>query len=128
MGHLCISLARRHGTLDRLKLSLKAMDHLVNSATKAHYMSSRNISVLVVFRGPNGAALGVGAQHSQYSYLNNVPVYNQYRSSAATTSLTVIGGGSEGGKMVAAITASSSGGKDEQMVKNGMAMVILQYL
>ncbi|PHT59810.1 Pyruvate dehydrogenase E1 component subunit beta-1, mitochondrial [Capsicum baccatum] len=229
----------------------QAMDHLVNSAAKGHYMSGGNISVLVVFRGPNGTALGVGAQHSQdkmhfeksisqkilelnllyddqyavscgmvgtdpglsvvalylsedargllkatikdpnavvflmnellygkyfplsdevldpsftfpignakiekegrdviialflwlfhffssvilnktkYSHLNNVPVYNQYRSSAATTSSTFIGGGSEGGNMVAAITASSSGGKDEQMAKNGMAMVILQYL
>ncbi|KAF3655844.1 hypothetical protein FXO38_14499 [Capsicum annuum] len=112
----------------RDRINPLAMDHLVNSATKAHYMSSGNISVLVVFRGPNGAALGVGAQHSQYSYLNNVPVYNQYRSSAVTTSSTVIGGGSEGGKMVAAITASSSGSKDEQMAKNGMDMVILQYL
>ncbi|PHT94851.1 Pyruvate dehydrogenase E1 component subunit beta-1, mitochondrial [Capsicum annuum] len=182
----------------RMKL---VMDHLVNSSTKAHYISGGNISVLIVFRGPNGTALGVGAQHSQchaqwygsvpglkvvalyssddakgllkatikdpnpvvflenkygqyfpvsdevldpsftlpignakYSNLNNVPVYNQYRSSAATTSSIVIGGGSEGEKMMgtAAISvvtiASSGGGKDEQMAKTGMAMVMLHYL
>lgn len=41
------------------------MDHLVNSAAKTNYMSAGNISVPIVFRGPNGAAAGVGAQHSQ---------------------------------------------------------------
>ncbi|KAM3398624.1 pyruvate dehydrogenase E1 component subunit beta-1, mitochondrial isoform X1 [Capsicum galapagoense] len=45
--------------------SMQAMDHLVNSAAKTFYMSGGNISVPIVFRGPNGAALGVGAQHSQ---------------------------------------------------------------
>ncbi|PHT59809.1 Pyruvate dehydrogenase E1 component subunit beta-1, mitochondrial [Capsicum baccatum] len=184
-----------------------AMDHLVNSSTKAHYMSGGNISVLIIFRRPNGTALGVGAQHSQchaqwygsvpslkvmalyssedakgllkatiqdpnpvvflenklfygryfpvsdevldpsftltigiakYSNLNNVPVYNQYWSSAATSSSIVIGGGSEGEKMVGIVTvaaaiaagtiASSGGGKDEQMAKTGMAMVMLHYL
>lgn len=45
--------------------AMQAIDHLVNSAAKTHYMSGGNISVPIVFRGPNGAALGVGAQHSQ---------------------------------------------------------------
>ncbi|XP_015158846.1 pyruvate dehydrogenase E1 component subunit beta-1, mitochondrial-like isoform X1 [Solanum tuberosum] len=46
--------------------AMQAIDHLVNSAAKTHYMSGGNISVPIVFRGPNGAALGVGAQHSQH--------------------------------------------------------------
>lgn len=43
----------------------QAIDHIVNSAAKTHYMSAGQISVPIVFRGPNGAAAGVGAQHSQ---------------------------------------------------------------
>ncbi|CAD6342615.1 unnamed protein product [Miscanthus lutarioriparius] len=42
-----------------------AIDHIINSAAKSNYMSAGQISVPIVFRGPNGAAAGVGAQHSQ---------------------------------------------------------------
>ncbi|KAJ0988768.1 hypothetical protein J5N97_007124 [Dioscorea zingiberensis] len=45
--------------------SLQAIDHIINSAAKSNYMSAGQISVPIVFRGPNGAAAGVGAQHSQ---------------------------------------------------------------
>ncbi|KAL2484416.1 Pyruvate dehydrogenase E1 component subunit beta-1 [Abeliophyllum distichum] len=45
--------------------AMQAMDQIINSAAKTNYMSSGNISVPIVFRGPNGAAAGVGAQHSQ---------------------------------------------------------------
>ncbi|KAL6601243.1 hypothetical protein ACP70R_044463 [Stipagrostis hirtigluma subsp. patula] len=45
--------------------SMQAIDHIINSAAKSNYMSSGQISVPIVFRGPNGAAAGVGAQHSQ---------------------------------------------------------------
>eukprot|EP00245_Coleochaete_scutata_P009222 TRINITY_DN2981_c0_g1_i1.p1 TRINITY_DN2981_c0_g1~~TRINITY_DN2981_c0_g1_i1.p1 ORF type:complete len:369 (-),score=80.39 TRINITY_DN2981_c0_g1_i1:815-1771(-) len=45
--------------------SMQAIDHIINSAAKTHYMSGGQISVPIVFRGPNGAAAGVGAQHSQ---------------------------------------------------------------
>ncbi|KAL1554000.1 pyruvate dehydrogenase (acetyl-transferring) [Salvia divinorum] len=45
--------------------SMQAIDHIINSAAKSNYMSSGQISVPIVFRGPNGAASGVGAQHSQ---------------------------------------------------------------
>lgn len=38
---------------------------MVNSAAKAHYMSAGLLTAPMVFRGPNGAARGVGAQHSQ---------------------------------------------------------------
>lgn len=45
--------------------TLQAIDHIINSAAKSNYMSAGQISVPIVFRGPNGAAAGVGAQHSQ---------------------------------------------------------------
>lgn len=45
--------------------SMQAIDQIVNSAAKHHYMSAGQISVPIVFRGPNGAAAGVAAQHSQ---------------------------------------------------------------
>ncbi|CAO2829015.1 unnamed protein product [Amaranthus hypochondriacus] len=45
--------------------SMQAIDHIINSAAKTNYMSASQISVPIVFRGPNGAAAGVGAQHSQ---------------------------------------------------------------
>lgn len=45
--------------------SMQAIDHIINSAAKSNYMSSGQLSVPIVFRGPNGAAAGVGAQHSQ---------------------------------------------------------------
>ena len=43
----------------------QAIDHVINSAAKMHYMSGAQIKVPIVFRGPNGAAAGVAAQHSQ---------------------------------------------------------------
>lgn len=43
----------------------QAIDHIINSAAKSNYMSAGQINVPIVFRGPNGAAAGVGAQHSQ---------------------------------------------------------------
>lgn len=45
--------------------SMQAIDHIINSAAKARYMSGGQLSCPIVFRGPNGAAAGVGAQHSQ---------------------------------------------------------------
>lgn len=45
--------------------SMQAIDQIVNSAAKQLYMSAGDINVPIVFRGPNGAAAGVGAQHSQ---------------------------------------------------------------
>ena len=48
---------------------VQAIDHIINSAAKSNYMSAGQISVPIVFRGPNGAAAGVGAQHSQVSFL-----------------------------------------------------------
>jgi pyruvate dehydrogenase E1 component beta subunit len=45
--------------------SMQAIDHIVNSAAKQRYMSGGMVQCPVVFRGPNGAAAGVAAQHSQ---------------------------------------------------------------
>jgi len=45
--------------------SLQAIDQIVNSAAKNFYMTGGAVNVPIVFRGPNGAAAGVGAQHSQ---------------------------------------------------------------
>jgi len=45
--------------------AMQAIDHIVNSAGKTYYMSGGNVPCPVVFRGPNGAAAGVAAQHSQ---------------------------------------------------------------
>ena len=45
--------------------ALLALDQIVNSAAKMRYMSGGQIAVPLVFRGPDGAALQLGAQHSQ---------------------------------------------------------------
>ncbi|HEY9234755.1 MAG TPA: pyruvate dehydrogenase complex E1 component subunit beta [Phenylobacterium sp.] len=45
--------------------AMQAIDHIVNSAAKTLYMSGGQIQCSIVFRGPNGAAARVAAQHSQ---------------------------------------------------------------
>jgi pyruvate dehydrogenase E1 component beta subunit len=45
--------------------SMQAIDHIINSAAKTLYMSGGQMGSPIVFRGPNGAAARVGAQHSQ---------------------------------------------------------------
>ena len=45
--------------------SLQAMDHIINSAAKTLYMGGGQLNCPIVFRGPNGAAARVAAQHSQ---------------------------------------------------------------
>jgi pyruvate dehydrogenase E1 component beta subunit len=55
--------------------AMQAMDHLINSAAKTRYMSGGQVDVAAVFRGPNGAAARVGAQHSQdfTSWYSHIP-------------------------------------------------------
>lgn len=55
--------------------ALLAIDQVVNSAAKMLYMSGGQFNVPIVFRGPNGAALQLGAQHSQAfeSWLSHIP-------------------------------------------------------
>ena len=45
--------------------AMQAIDHIINSAAKTNYMSGGQMRCPMVFRGPNGAASRVGAQHSQ---------------------------------------------------------------
>ena len=55
--------------------AMQAMDHIINSAAKTRYMSGGQMSCPIVFRGPNGAAVGVAAQHSQdyASWYGHIP-------------------------------------------------------
>lgn len=45
--------------------AMQSIDHIINSAAKTFYMSAGTVPVPIVFRGTNGAAAGVAAQHSQ---------------------------------------------------------------
>jgi pyruvate dehydrogenase E1 component beta subunit len=45
--------------------AMQAIDHIINSAAKTNYMSGGQMRCPIVFRGPNGSASRVGAQHSQ---------------------------------------------------------------
>ncbi len=55
--------------------AMQAIDHIINSAAKTLYMSGGQMGASIVFRGPNGAASRVGAQHSQdyAAWYSNVP-------------------------------------------------------
>ncbi|QCI68216.1 pyruvate dehydrogenase complex E1 component subunit beta [Phreatobacter stygius] len=66
--------------------AMQAIDHIVNSAAKTLYMSGGQMGCPIVFRGPNGAAARVGAQHSQdysawYSHLPGLKVVAPYTAS-----------------------------------------------
>lgn len=68
--------------------SMQAIDQVINSATKTLYMSAGLFNCPIVFRGPNGAAVGVGAQHSQdysswYSHCPGLKVVSPYSSEDA---------------------------------------------
>jgi pyruvate dehydrogenase E1 component beta subunit len=55
--------------------AMQAMDQLINSAAKTTYMSGGQVRVSIVFRGPNGPASRVAAQHSQdySSWYSHIP-------------------------------------------------------
>jgi len=68
--------------------AMQAMDHLINSAAKTNYMSGGQIRCPIVFRGPNGAASRVGAQHSQcyaswYAHVPGLKVVAPYDAASA---------------------------------------------
>ena len=68
--------------------AMQAIDHIINSAAKTNYMSGGQMRCPVVFRGPNGAASRVGAQHSQnfapwYANVPGLVVIAPYDSSDA---------------------------------------------
>lgn len=63
--------------------AMQAMDQIINSAAKTNYMSGGQVRCPIVFRGPNGAASRVGAQHSQcyaswYSHIPGLVVISPY--------------------------------------------------
>jgi pyruvate dehydrogenase E1 component beta subunit len=68
--------------------SMQAIDHIINSAAKTLYMSGGQMGAPIVFRGPNGAAARVGAQHSQcyaawYSHIPGLKVVMPYTAADA---------------------------------------------
>lgn len=68
--------------------AMQAIDQIVNSAAKTHYMSGGQMHAPMVFRGPNGAAARVGAQHSQcyaswYSHVPGLKVIMPYTAADA---------------------------------------------
>ena len=68
--------------------SMQAIDHIINSAAKTLYMSGGQMGCPIVFRGPNGAASRVGAQHSQdyaawYSQIPGLKVVAPYTAADA---------------------------------------------
>jgi pyruvate dehydrogenase E1 component beta subunit len=68
--------------------AMQAIDQIVNSAAKTNYMSGGQVKCPIVFRGPNGAAARVGAQHSQcyaawYASIPGLKVIAPYSSSDA---------------------------------------------
>nr|CAD7589051.1 unnamed protein product [Timema genevievae] len=65
--------------------AMQAIDQIINSAAKTFYMSAGKVNVPIVFRGPNGAASGVAAQHSQcfgawYAHCPGLKVISPYSS------------------------------------------------
>ena len=58
-----------------MNFSLQAIDHIINSIAKTHYMSAGKLRGGIVFRGLNGPAAAVAAQHSQCfaSWYSNIP-------------------------------------------------------
>jgi pyruvate dehydrogenase E1 component beta subunit len=68
--------------------AMQAMDQIINSAAKTRYMSGGQIGTSVVFRGPNGPAARVAAQHSQdfsswYSHIPGLKVVAPYTAADA---------------------------------------------
>jgi pyruvate dehydrogenase E1 component beta subunit len=68
--------------------AMQAMDQIINSASKTRYMSGGQMSCPIVFRGPNGAAARVAAQHSQcyaswYAHVPGLKVVAPYSAADA---------------------------------------------
>jgi pyruvate dehydrogenase E1 component beta subunit len=68
--------------------AMQAIDHIINSAAKTNYMSGGQMRCPVVFRGPNGAAARVAAQHSQnyapwYAHVPGLVVISPYSAADA---------------------------------------------
>ena len=71
-----------------MNFAMQAIDHIVNSAAKTLYMAGGQLGCPIVFRGPNGAAARVGAQHSQcyaswYAHVPGLKVVAPYSAADA---------------------------------------------
>ncbi|WP_207478787.1 pyruvate dehydrogenase complex E1 component subunit beta [Arenibaculum pallidiluteum] len=71
-----------------MNFAMQAIDHIINSAAKTLYMSGGQMGCPIVFRGPNGAAARVGAQHSQeysswYAHVPGLKVVAPYSAADA---------------------------------------------
>jgi pyruvate dehydrogenase E1 component beta subunit len=86
--------------------AMQAIDQIINSAAKTNYMSGGQIKCPIVFRGPNGAAAGVAAQHSQCyaAWYSQVP----------------------GLKVVAPYTAKDSKALLKESIKYGSPVIFLE--
>jgi pyruvate dehydrogenase E1 component beta subunit len=72
--------------------AMQAIDQIINSAAKTNYMSGGQVRCPIVFRGPNGAASRVGAQHSQcyaawYAHIPGLKVIAPYDAASAKSLL-----------------------------------------
>jgi len=94
MGFTGIAVGAAWGGLNPIvefmtfNFALQAIDHLLNSAAKTNYMSGGQLGCPIVFRGANGAAARVGAQHSQdftawYAAIPGLKVVAPYSASDA---------------------------------------------
>lgn len=71
-----------------MNFAMQAIDHIINSAAKTLYMAGGQLGCPIVFRGPNGAAARVGAQHSQcyaswYAHVPGLKVVSPWSASDA---------------------------------------------
>jgi pyruvate dehydrogenase E1 component beta subunit len=71
-----------------MNFAMQAIDHIINSAAKTLYMAGGQLGCPIVFRGPNGAAARVGAQHSQcyaswYAHVPGLKVVAPYSAADA---------------------------------------------
>lgn len=71
-----------------MNFAMQAIDHIINSAAKTLYMAGGQMGCPIVFRGPNGAASRVGAQHSQcyaswYAHVPGLKVVSPWSASDA---------------------------------------------
>ena len=93
-GFAGIAVGAAFGGLDPIvefmtfNFAMQAIDHIINSAAKTLYMSGGQMGCPIVFRGPNGAAARVGAQHSQdyaawYSHIPGLKVVMPYSAADA---------------------------------------------
>ena len=106
-----------------MNFAMQAIDQLINSAAKTRYMSGGQMSCPIVFRGPNGAAARVAAQHSQdygawYAQVPGLKVVSPYFAADAKGLL----------KSAIAMPQATFGGEWLHEFPNGMAAAYLFHI